>query len=106
MMQKGMIRMANEDFDLTQKTLLGLLGQNLFSLPFSPDLNTDWESVLDESAAQSVLILAFKNYRDFPLDEQLADRIQKAIRMKTIMNLNCFKSHTYLTKLMEENHIS
>ena len=69
--------MENQNFSVTQKTVLQLLGHNLFSAPFSPDPNTDWREVLKESRIQAVGLMAFQNYSELPLDEELLVDIKK-----------------------------
>ena len=98
--------MENQNFSVTQKTVLQLLGHNLFSAPFSPDPDTDWRAVLKESRIQAVGLMAFQNYSELPLDEELLVDIKKMIRVSAMNNIKCFQYHTHLHKLMTKNGIS
>ncbi len=97
--------MTNESFSTAQNIVLQLVGHNLFSLPFSPDPDTDWKEVLQESRAQTVGMLAFQNYRELPLDDEIAADINKIIRLNTMNSIKCFQYHSYLHKLMVKNDI-
>ena len=98
--------MENQNISVTQQTVLQLLGHNLFSRPFSPDPNTDWNAVLKESRAQAVSTIAFQNYSELPLNEELSAAIKTMIRTSTMNTIKCFQYHTYLHKLLTENGIS
>ena len=98
--------MANVNFSPEQMTLLHLIGHNLFAMPFSPDPDTDWREVYKESKVQTVGLLAFQNYRELPMDEDIAADINKFIKASTWRNVQCFQHHTYLHKLMTQHDIS
>lgn len=100
------MNMENKNISAVQKTVLQLLGHNLFSIPFTPDPNTDWREVLKESRVQAVGLMAFQNYSELPLDDELLADIKKMIRISTIKNIKCFQYHTHLHKLMTKNGIS
>ena len=88
-----------------QRTLLSLLGSNLFSVPFTPDPDTDWQAVFKESCMQSVVICAFNNHNSLPLDPETREAVVKRIRKATLSNIICFKNHSYVHSLMTENDI-
>lgn len=92
-------------FSETQNTLLSLLAQNLFSVPFTPAPDTDWEKVIRESKMQSVPSLAFKDYKSLALDEELTKDLESCLKQRTVSNLLCFKQHAYLHSLLRRNHI-
>ena len=100
------MNMENQNISAVQKTVLQLLAHNLFSVPFSPDPDTDWRAVLKESRAQAVNVIAFQNYAELPLDEELSGDIKKMIRANTMNNIKCFQYHAYLHRLMTENKVS
>ena len=98
--------MANVSFPPAQKTVLQLLGHNLFAMPFTPEPDTDWSAVLEESKVQAVGTLAFQKYSELPLADEMAENIKKMIRASTMNNIRCLQYHTYLHKLMTANGIS
>ena len=91
---------------LEQKTLLSLLGQNLFSTPFESDSDVDWEKVAKEARAQTVFSFAFNRYKQLPLGDELAARIKTTLMKYALSNTACFKNHTYLHELMQQHGIS
>lgn len=93
------------NFSKAQETLLSLLGQNLFSVPYTPASDTDWVEVIKESRAQSVLILAFKSNKDLALEADVREALQKRLKRSTMNNIKCFKNHAYLHSLMTKNNI-
>ena len=88
-----------------QRLLCKLVGNNLFSVPLEINEAVDWNAVIGESVAQSVTLLAFKKYRELPMGEAIAGKLQAYLKRCTISNINCFKGHEYLHKLMTENGI-
>lgn len=88
-----------------QKTLLSLLGKNLFAVPFTPAPDTDWQAVFKESCMQSVVICAFNNHSELPLDPETRASVVKRIRKTTLSNIICFKNHSYVHSLMTGNDI-
>lgn len=92
-------------FEKAQKTLLSLLGHNLFSAPFVPDPDVDWTEVLKESRMQSVFLLAFQNHKKLPLDEETRAKLESKLMPYTVNNIRCFQNHTYLHSLLEQNGI-
>ena len=97
--------MENILLSKSQKTLLSLVGNSLFSMPYTPAENTNWQQVFDESMMQAVSLLAFQNYKNLPLDEQTVALVQKQIKQCTKNNLFCFRGHKYLHDLMTKNGI-
>lgn len=88
-----------------QKVLFDLVGHNLFEKPLKIGENVDWNEVIGESIAQSLPLLAFENYRELPIDGEMAAKLKAYLKRCTVSNLNCFKGHEYLHKLMTENGI-
>lgn len=89
-----------------QKTLLSLLGHRLFSAPFVPTPNVDWEQVAKEARAQAVFSIAFDQYQQFSLDEELSVKVKKTLMKYALSNTICYKNHTYLHDLMQGHNIS
>ena len=88
-----------------QRVLFDLVGHNLFDKPLEINEGVDWNAVIGESIAQSVPLLAFEKYRELPMDEAIAGKLQAYLKRCTISNINCFRGHEYLHKLMTENGI-
>ena len=88
------------NFTPEQKTLVSLLGHNLFGAPLEIAPDTDWEKVAKESAAQTVFSVAFNNYRELPISDDLSQKIKKYLMKLALSNADCFKNHTYLHELM------
>ena len=97
--------MENLNLTEAQKQLCALVGHNLFSSPLKIYENLDWNEVIRESIAQSLPLLAFKNYRELPLDEKTASKLQVFLKRCTAANIASFKGHEYLHKIMTENGI-
>lgn len=93
------------NFTPEQKTLVSLLGHNLFGAPLEIAPDTDWEKVAKESAAQTVFSVAFNNYRELPISDELSKKIKKYLMKLALSNADCFQNHTYLHELMEVNGI-
>ena len=53
------MKRKEEPFDLTQRTIFGLLSHNLFQLPFEPEDGVDWKAVFRESKQQAVAFQVF-----------------------------------------------
>lgn len=96
--------MAN--ISIEQKTVLSLLGRNLFSASFEIDQSVDWRQVAKEAKAQAVFSIVFNNYKDFPLDDDLAAKIRSMLMKYAMSNTACFRNHTYLHNLMTKNGIA
>ena len=96
-----------EKLNLTeaQGQLCALIGHNLFSAPLDIKEDAPWDEVIKESILQSVPLLAFKNYRELPLSEQNVSKVKSFIKKCSIANVNCFKGHEYLHKIMTDNAI-
>ena len=97
--------MANLDVTKAQKTLLNLIGHNLFSSPLDLDGDVNWDAVLQESKAQTVFLIAFNEYRSLPLGEELTAYLRKHLKKGTFINLNCFQGHKYLHEMMTKHGI-
>ncbi len=91
---------------LEQKTLLFLLGHNLFAAPFAPSPDVNWEQVVHEAKAQAVFSVAFHPYAQLPLGAELSAKVRTTLLQHTVSNANCFKNHSDLHRLMQENGIS
>ena len=97
--------MIVENISLEQKTLFSLLAHNLFSVPLELDSNVDWKGVAKEAKVQSVFGVAFSNYKELPLEQELESKVKAVLMKGTLANVACIKNHTYLHELMTENNI-
>lgn len=94
------VNMTNE-----QKTLLNLIGNNLFSMPLNIDENVDWNSVISESEMQTVELIAFNKYKYLPISEENKKHLKDQIKKNNISTVNCFEGHRYIHNLMSKNDI-
>ena len=94
-----------KEFGDVQDTLLGLLGSSLFSRPYTPNADVDFEAVFRESELQSVALIAFRDYASLPLSEDVAKRIRQSLKEHMMGTVQCFRSHGYLHSLMTKKGI-
>lgn len=80
--------------DSVQRTLCGLLGQNLFGRPFSLEKDTDWAAVFRESRFQAVTALAFQNVQDAILPSDFSESIQSTVCSELMKNARVQAQHT------------
>ena len=95
-----------EHIEREQKALLSLLGANVFGSSIEYDPDVDWKKVANEARAQAVFSIAFVNYKDLPLGEELSGKVRNKLMAHMVSNTTCHKNHTYLHRLMQENGIS
>ena len=88
-----------------QKTVLGLLATNLFSADYSPDTDTDWAAVLEESRLQAVQSIVFQNHKTLALEGEMRGTVEKALKKSTMSNIRCFRDHANLHALMTKHDI-
>jgi hypothetical protein len=95
-----------DHISLEQKTLLSLLGHHLFSAPFVQDSAVDWEKVAKEARAHTVFSIAFNQYKQLPLGDELSAKVKTTLMKYALSNTACYKNHTYLHELMQKHNIS
>lgn len=95
-----------EEIGNEQRTLLALLGHNLFGAPFEAAPDTDWEALAKEAKAQAVFSIAFHRYQELPIDDELGKKIQSTLLRYMLVSSACFRNHTYLHNLMTQHKIS
>lgn len=88
-----------------QNTLLSLLGHNLFSSALELNSDVDWESLAKEARVQTVFSVAFNQYKNLPLDDELAAKVKSTLMKYALSGATCFKNHTYLHELMQKHGI-
>ncbi len=89
-----------------QYALCALVGKKLFGADCEIKPNTDWAEVFAESRAQAVTLAAFGDYKTLALDDELQNKVKSAVSRRTLMNIQVFRNHMYLHKLMSQNRIS
>ena len=97
--------MQNISLTAAQRAMLNLVGHSLFDMPLAIDSDIDWSEVLKESIAQSVPLVAFKDLAELPIGAATAEMLRRYIKRCSLGNLNCFRGHEYLHKLMTENGV-
>lgn len=101
-----MEHVQRESFDLTQRTIFGLLGQQLFDVPFAPEEGVDWEDVLRESKNQAVFCQVFADCHALPgMDEELRNETWNRLAKGTLKNMRVHAQHTDLHSLMTGHKI-
>ena len=97
--------MENRQITEAQYALLNLIGHSLFSMPLNLKTDIDWRAVASEAHAQSVLLLAFKDYPTLGMDEKLKQSLKAYFKKCTAANINCYNGHKHLHALLESNGI-
>ena len=93
------------DMTPEQKCLLSLIGHSLYSMPFEMPCGVDLRALMREANAQAVSSIAFKSYELIPLDDELSEAVKTTLMRHTLSNVECFKNHTYLHNLMQNNGV-
>lgn len=102
-----MEHMQSESFDLTYRTLFGLLGQRLFGVPFTPEEGVDWNAVIRESRSQAVCNQIFADFHKLPgIDGALKDRLWSLLAKGMMKNMQVHAQHSDLHRLMTEHGIA
>ena len=100
------MKRKEEPFDLTQRTIFGLLSHNLFQLPFEPEDGVDWKAVFRESKQQAVAFQVFMDRgRLTRMPEELQQEIQTYLFRRMIKNLQVHAHHTDLHRMLSANGI-
>ena len=96
----------SESFDLTCRTIFGLLGQHLFGVPYMPEEGVDWEAVVRESKNQAVFYQVFGNCYQMPgINGEMKDELWNLLAKGTMKNMRIHNQHTGLHKLMTAHGI-
>lgn len=101
-----MKELQSDSFDLTHRTIFGLLGQHLFGVPFAPESDVDWKAVLQESRHQAVCNQVFADCRHLPgIDGEVQDALRSLLLRGMMKNMQVHAQHTDLHRLMTEHSI-
>ena len=92
---------TQESFDLTQRTIFGLLSHNLFQVPFAPETGVDWTAVFRESKQQAVDVQVFMDRERLTgMPEELYQQIQAYLFRRVVKNIQVHAHHTELHRLL------
>lgn len=101
-----MEQFQSDSFDLTYRTIFGLLGQQLFGVPFAPAEGVDWQAVLRESKNQAVFCQVFADCHRLPgMDGEMKDGLWNLLVKGLMKNMRIHAQHTDLHKLMTDHGI-
>lgn len=92
-----MQNVLRDRFDLTTRTICGLLGQALFGVPYTPEDGVDWNAVFRESRQQAVCVQVFAaSDRISALPAELRGKIQAFLFQSFSKNARIHAQHTKL----------
>lgn len=95
-----------DSFDLTQRTIFGLLGRHLFGAPFVPEADVDWKAVFQESRQQAVCNQVFADCSQLSgLDGEMQNALRSHLVRGMMKNMQVHAQHTELHRLMTEHGI-
>lgn len=101
-----MKELHRDPFDLTLRTIFGLLGRHLFGAAFVPEADVDWKAVLQESRQQAVSCQVFADSSQLPgLDGELQNALRTHLVRGMMKNMQVHAQHTDLHKLMTAHGI-
>ena len=94
------------EFELTHRTLFGLLSRTLFGSSFSPEEGVEWEAVFQESKKQAVAVQVFMNLNELSgCENVLKEQIQDYVFKRMMRNIRVHNQHTYMHKLLSTHGI-
>lgn len=101
--------MKNTDirsFDLTQRTIFGLLTQTLFGAAYTPEPDVDWTQVYLESENQAVRLQTFANHHLIPgIPDALREDIRRYLAAAMLRDARLHAEHTYVHTLLTRQGI-
>ena len=90
-------------FDLTQRTVFGLVGQTLFGVPYQPEQGVDWMAVYRESESQAVRLQVFARHHLLPdLPEDIREDIRRYMSGFMLRNARVHSEHTVVHDLLSQ----
>lgn len=92
-------------FPPEQTALFGMLGRSLFQRDYTPPADTDWQAVLQEAYAQTVVSTAFCNAVGCGIPDPVMSEIKAATRGCIMRIAAIQKAHTILHSLLTANGI-
>lgn len=93
-------------FDLTQRTVFGLLAQTLFGVPYTPESDVDWVAVYRESECQAVRLQTFCNHHRIPsVPDGLREDFRRYLTFILLRSTRIHSAHTLLHEAMTQNGI-
>ena len=85
-----------------EQVVLGLLKNEVFGVPFTPQPGIDWEKVAEESIYQATLLTAFSHCDQLEMPAELRQKIKKQSEEYIKANLLNFQWHGQVHQMMEE----
>lgn len=92
-------------FSSSQRTLFCLLAHSLFHRDVFLPKDTDWEAVLCEAQAQTVLSVAFCRSRDYEISETVMTEAKRLLRGLAMRDIVIHNGHTAIHNLLSQNGI-
>lgn len=92
--------------NMTQETVLNLLSAALFHKPLSFEKDTDWQAVLAECRAQSVVSLAFAALQNGQVPDKVYHQWMNLVNLDIAANSCISYAHTALHELLTEQKIA
>ena len=92
-------------FPPEQTVLFGMLGRSLFEQDYTPPADTDWQAVLWEAHAQTVVSTSFWNAVGCGIPDPVMNEIRTATRGTVLRIAAIQKAHTFLHTLLTANGI-
>lgn len=93
-------------FNLTQRTVFGLVGQTLFARPYQPEQGVDWMAVYRESEYQAVRLQTFACHHLIPdLPADIREDIRRYMSGFMLRNARIHAEHTAAHGLLTGNGI-
>ena len=96
--------MKNTDlrsFDLTQRTVFGLLSQTLFGAAYTPEPDVDWTAVYRESECQAVRLQTLCNHHLIPdIPPDLREKISRYLTRAMLRNTRIHAQHSEVHRVM------
>ena len=100
------MKYTQESFDLTQRTIFGLLSHNLFGASFVPEDGVDWQAVFRESKHQAVALQIFSEWDLLAsVPEELKSEIRVYLFRGMMKNIQIHAHHTQMHRLLSERGI-
>ena len=96
----------SDSFDLTHRTISGLLGQRLFGVPYIPEKDVDWADVARESKNQAVFYQVFGDYHRLSgIPGEIKDKLWSLLARGMMKNAQVHAQHTDLHELLTAHGI-
>ena len=92
-------------FTTAQETLFGMLANALFGGDYAPLEGTDWEEVFKEAYAQTVLLTAFSDTRNYGIPADTLQSFKVTLRRHLLRDSMVLRAHTDVHTILTEGGI-